>query len=64
MSDLQEPISVEEYADQIAAGWPPLSEEGRAKLSRVLVPVVRAVAEKKQAKVPAASRSPRRKAAA
>lgn len=37
-------FTVAEYADQIAAGWPPLTEQGRAELAWVLTPVVRTLA--------------------
>jgi hypothetical protein len=34
-------LSVDEYADQVVAAIPPLDDEGRAALARILLPVVR-----------------------
>lgn len=38
-------ISADEYADRIAADWPPLDDEGFEVLARVYMPLVKARAE-------------------
>ena len=52
-------VTADEYADQIAAGWPPLTEQGAAELARVMTPVVRELAASTR---PAKRRTPRRAA--
>lgn len=58
-----EPISVADYADEVVAGWPPLTDAGKADLARILTPVVRELAAKKAAAKAPALRTPSRRAA-